>query len=170
MPKKGVVLGDAVELPLKGKDAGPLIPLTDRGAGITFGDGGDVGGADKLDVVAIVVFEDGQGVAALLGQGDGAPLLESRAGDGLAVAVLGIVGVDSACLADISAEDLVGELDHHVKHGAAVDVILIVAGGIGDVDGITPAGIPFGVDAVERQRDLAVDVGPQGLLGPGNTE
>ena len=47
-----------------------------------------------------------------------------------------------------------------------MDVILVVAGGVGDVEGVALAGVPFGVDAVQRQRDLAVDVGPQGLLRP----
>ena len=51
-----------------------------------------------------------------------------------------------------------------------MDVSLVVPGRTGDVE-IVPAGrIPLGIDAVERQRDLAVDVGPQGLLGPGNTQ
>ena len=48
-----------------------------------------------------------------------------------------------------------------------MDVILVVAGGVGDIEGVALAGVPFGVDAVQRQRDLAVDVGPQGLLWPG---
>ena len=86
--EEGVILGDAVELPLQGENAGPAVPLAHRAAGIALGDGGDVGGADDLDVVAVVVLEDGQGAAALLGQGDGAPLLEAGAGDRLAVGVL----------------------------------------------------------------------------------
>jgi len=115
-------------------------------------------------------LEDGQGAAALLGQGDGAPLLEAGAGDRLAVAVLGKIGVDGAGLADIGVEDVVGEADHHVKDGAPVDVGLVVAGGAADVEGIPPGGIPLGVDAVEDQGDLTVDVGPQRRLRPGNTE
>ena len=47
-----------------------------------------------------------------------------------------------------------------------MDVILVIAGGVGDVEGVALAGIPLGVDAVERQRDLTVDIGPQGLLRP----
>src|SRR5699024_11759074 len=89
---EGVILGDAVERPLQGESAGRAVPLAHRAAGIALGDGRDVGGADALDVVAVVVLEDGQGAAALLGQGDGAPLLEAGAGDRLAVAVLGTLG------------------------------------------------------------------------------
>ena len=56
------------------------------------------------------------------------------------------------------------------EHGASVNVILVVAGGVGDVEGVALAGVPLGVDAVECQRDLAVDVGPQGLLRPRGTK
>jgi len=45
-------------------------------------------------------------------------------------------------------------------------IVLVVAGGVGDVEGVAFAGVPLGVDAVECQRDLTVDVGPQGLLRP----
>ena len=168
--EEGIVLGNAVELALEGKNAGPAVAPAHRAAGIALGDGGDVGGADDLDVIAVVVAQDGQGAAALLGQSDGPPLFEARAGHRFAIAVLGKVGVDGAGLADEGAENVVGEPDHHVKDGAPVDVSLVVPGRTGDVE-IVPAGrIPLGIDAVERQRDLTVDVGPQGLLGPGNTE
>ena len=79
-------------------------------------------------------------------------------------------GFDGAGLADIGVEDVVCEADHHIKDGAPVDVGLVVAGGAADVEGIPPGGIPLGVDAVEDQGDLTVDVGPQRRLRPGNTE
>ena len=66
----------------------------------------------------------------------------------------------------IGVENVIGDAHHHIEHGAAVDVILVVAGGVGDVEGVALAGVPLGVDAVECQRDLTVDVGPQGLLRP----
>ena len=47
-----------------------------------------------------------------------------------------------------------------------MDVVLVVAGGVGDIETVALAVVPLGVDTVESQRDLAVDVGPQGLLGP----
>ena len=36
-----------------------------------------------------------------------------------------------------------------------MDVVLVVAGGVGDVETVALAGVPLGVDAVESQRDLA---------------
>ena len=47
-----------------------------------------------------------------------------------------------------------------------VDNTCLLYTSVGDVEGVALAGIPLGVDAVERQRDLTVDVGPQGLLRP----
>ena len=107
-----------------------------------------------------------QRAAPVVGKRHRAPLLEPRAGDRLAVAVFGVIGVHGAALAQIGVENVIGDAHHHIEHGAAVDVILVVAGGVGDVEGVALAGVPFGVDAVQRQRDLAVDVGPQGLLRP----
>ena len=108
--------------------------------------------------------------ASLIGQRDGPPLLEAGAGDGFSVAVLGIVGVHGAGLADIGVEDVVRQPHHDVEHRPAMDVVLVVAGGVGDVETVALAGVPLGVDTVESQRDLAVDVGPQGLLGPRGTK
>ena len=93
-------------------------------------------------------------------------MLEPRAGDRFAVAVLGIIGVHCAALAQIGVEDIVRDAHHHFKYRAPVDVVLVVAGGVGDVEGVALAGVPLGIDAVQRQRDLAVDVGPQCLLRP----
>ena len=87
-----IVFGDAVELPLQGEHRRSGAALPQRAPGVALGDGLDVVGADDLDVVAIVVFEDAQCVAALIGQSDCPPLLEAGAGDGFSVAVLGVVG------------------------------------------------------------------------------
>ena len=168
--QKRVILGDAVQLPLQGEHAGAPVALLQRAARVALGDGLDVVGADDLDVVPVVVFEDAEGVAALVGQRDGAPLLEPRAGDGSAVAVFGVVRVHSACLADVGVEDVVRQAHHHVKHRPPVDIVLVITGGIGDVETVALAGVPLGVDAVERQRDLAVDVGPEGLFRPGRVD
>ena len=140
--------------------------LPQRAPGVALGDGLDVVGADDLDVAAVVVFEDAQCAAALIGQRDRPPLLEAGAGDGFSVAIFSVVGVHGAGLADIGVEDVVRQPHHDVEHRPAMDVVLVVAGGVGDVETVALAGVPLGVDAVESQRDLAVDVGPQGLLGP----
>ena len=71
-----------------------------------------------------------------------------------------------ATLAQIGVKDIVRNAHHHLEHRAPVDVVLVVAGGVGNVEGVALAGVPLGVDAVQRQRDLAVDIRPQCLLRP----
>lgn len=140
--EEGVVLGDAVELPLQREHVRAAVALPHRRAGVAGRNGLDVVGADDLGVAAVVVLQDLQRVFALVGQRHGAPLLEAGAGDGLAVAVFGVVGVDRAGLAHIGVEDIVGQPHHHVKDRPAVDVVLVVAGGVGDVVAVALAGVP----------------------------
>ena len=166
----GVVARDAVQLALDGAHRGAGAADAQRRAGIAFGDRLDAVGAHDLDVVAIVVLQDLQCVHAVLCQRDGAPLLHAVAGDALAVAVLGVVGVDGAGAAHIGVEDVVGDAAHHVKDLAAVHIILVVAGGVGDVEVISLARVPLGIHAVQRQADLRVDVGAQCLFRPGETD
>ena len=132
-----------------------------------MGHGLDVVGAHDLDVVAVVVAQDLQGIHARVGPVHRAPLLHALAGHGLAVAILGVIGVDGAHPAHVSIEDIVGNALHHLEHVALVHIVLVEAGGIGDVEVVAAAGVPLGEDAVEGQADLGVDVGPQRLLGPG---
>ena len=107
-----------------------------------------------------------QRAAPVVGQCYRAPLLEPGTGDRLAVAVLGIIGIHRTAFAQVGVEDIVRDAHHHLKHRASVDVVLVVAGGVGDVEGVALAGVPLGVDAVQRQRDLAVDVGPECRFRP----
>ena len=164
--KEGVVLGDAVQLPLQGEHRRAAVSLPEGRTRVALGDGLDVAGTHDLDIAAVVVAQDLQSAAPVVGQRDGAPLLEPRAGDRLAVAVFGVIGVHGAGLPQVGVENVIGDAHHHIEHGAAVDVILVVAGGVGDVEGVALAGVPLGIDTVQCQRDLAVDVGPQGLLRP----
>ena len=168
--EKGVILGDAVQLPLQGEHRRAPVSLPEGGTRIASGDGLDVAGADDLDIAAVIVLEDAQGIAALICQRDRAPLLEPRAGNGLSVTVFGVVGIHGAGLADVGVEDIIRQLYHHIEHSAAMDVILIVAGGIGDIEGVALTGIPLGVNTVERQRDLAVDVRFQRFNGPSGVD
>ena len=163
----GVVLGDAGELALDDAHVLAGIAPAQGGTGVTLGDALDVVGAHDLDVVAVVVAQDLQGVLALVGPVHGAPLLHARAADGLAVAVLGVVGLDGAFAAHIGVEDVVGDALHGLKDLPPVDVVLVVTGGVGDVEVVALAGVPLGEDAVQGQADLGVDVGPQRLLRPG---
>ena len=167
LAKEGIVLCNAVQLPLQGEYRRAAAALPQRRAGVALRDRADIFGAHDLDAAAVVVAQDLQGAASVVGQRNRAPLLEPRAGDRLAIAVLGIIGVHRATLAQIGVKDIVRNAHHHLKHRASVDVVLVVAGGVGDVEGVALAGVPLGVDAVQRQRDLAVDVRPQCLLRPG---
>ena len=167
LAKEGIVLGDAVQLPLQGEHGRAAAALPQRRAGVALRDGADIFGAHDLDAAAVVVAQDLQRAAPVVGQCYRAPLLEPRAGDRFAVAILGIIGVHRTAFAQIGIEDVVRDAHHHLEHRASVDIVLVVAGGVGDVEGVALAGVPLGVDAVQRQRDLAVDVRPQCLLRPG---
>ena len=127
----------------------------------------DVLGAHDFNAAAVVIAQDLQGAAAPIGQGYGAPLLHAGAGDGFAVAVFGVVRLNGSASAHVRVENVVGDALHHVKNRAAVHKVLVVTGGVGDVEAVPFAGVPFGVNAVEGQADLGVDVGPKGLLRPG---
>ena len=162
-----VVLGDAVQLALDGGHGGAAVAPAQGAAGVAGGDGLDVLGAHDLHAAAVIIAQDLQGIAALVGQGHGAPLLHAGAGDGFAVAVFGVVRFHVSAAAHIGVENVVGDALHHVKNRAAVHKVLVVTGGVGDVEAVPLAGVPFGVNAVEGQADLGVDVGPKGLLRPG---
>ena len=141
--------------------------LPQRASGVALGDGLDVVGADDLDVVPVVVFEDAEGVAALIGQRDGAPLLHAGAGHAFAIAILGIIGFGVPHAAHIGVEQLGSQALHHGKHRAPPHIRLIHPRRVGNVKAVAPAGVPFGPDAVQRQTDLRDNVGAQGLFRPG---
>ena len=111
-----------------------------------------------------------QGVFALFGAVDGAPLLHARAGDSLAVAILGVVGFLVATAAHVGVEKFGGQFFHHRKHRAARDIGLVDARRAGDIKTIAPAGIPLGPDAVKRKADLREDVRAQCLFRPGRAD
>ena len=48
-----------------------------------------------------------------------------------------------------------------------MDVVLVVGGGVGDIEVVALAGVPLGIDPVEDKGNLGVDIGPNGLLRPG---
>ena len=54
-----------------------------------------------------------------------------------------------------------------LKNVPPVYVVLVVAGGVGDIEVIAPRAVVFGIDAVESIGDLGIHVGSYGLLGPG---
>ena len=119
---------------------------------------------------AVVVAQNLQGVFALFGAVDGAPLFHARAGDGFAVAILGVVGFPVAAAAHIGVEQFGGQFFHHRKHRAARNVGLVDTRRAGDIKTIAPAGIPLGPDAVKRKADLRENIRAECLFRPGRAD
>ena len=57
---------------------------------------------EPVSYTHLVIAQDADGAVALVGQAFGAPLLHAGAGDRFAVAVLGVVRLDRALLADVA--------------------------------------------------------------------
>ena len=131
--EKRIILRNAVQLALDDAHIFAAGTYAQRCAGVTVADALDILRAYNLDVVAVVIAQDGKRIAPLLGQRHSAPLLHALAAHLLAVAVFGVIGVNGACFADVGVEDIVCNADHYVEHRAAVHIVLVVAGGIGDV-------------------------------------
>ena len=170
LAEAGVILGDAGKLFLQDIYRRSGGPPPQGGAGVALRDGGNVVGGHQLDPAAIVVPQDFQGAFAFIGPVYRAPLLHAGAAHRLAVAVFGEIGLGIPRPAHIGAEEVCRQPFHHLKDGAARDIGLVIAGRIGDVEGIAPAGVPFGVNPVEGQADLGQNVGFQGLGGPGGVD
>ena len=99
-----IIAADAVE---PGADGADILSAAADGKRRTRIRGGDAalyrGGIDD-DVIPIVVAQNAQRRVAVIGQGNGAPLGKSPAGDGGAIAVLCKDGVDRAAAADVLIE------------------------------------------------------------------
>ena len=88
-----------------------------------------------------------------MGQILAAPLGESGAGDGGAIAELSSQRLYKALAADVVVENFVYHLADIFKNVAAPDKLLIVGGGRGDLKVIAPAGIELCVNPVEGEGD-----------------
>ena len=165
-----VIPGDAVELHLLGAHIVAPIAEAEGQPGIRGGvDAHRCVGVD-VDVGAVELGQDVVRAVALLREGDSPPLGEAVAGDGGAVAVLGEVGLDAPLPDNIFVEDVVHDVADIGENIPAVDIGLIVPGGIGDVEIVALAAVPFGVKPVERIGDLRVDIGAQRILRPGGID
>ena len=122
---------------------------------------------DQLYPIAVVIPQNLQGVFALLGPLDRAPLLHAGAGDGTAVTVFGVVGLGITAALHIGVEQFCSKALHDGEHGAPFDIGLIVPRRARYVEAVPAAGVPLGPDTVQRQTDLGQYVGAQGLLRPG---
>ena len=170
LAEERVILGNAGKLPLDDAHVGAGAAPPQGAAGIAGGDAGDVIGGDQLHPAAVVVAQNLQGVFALFGAVDGAPLLHARAGDGFAVAILGVVGFPVAAAAHVGVEQFGGQFFHHRKHRAARNVGLVDTRRAGDIKTIAPAGIPLGPDAVKRKADLRENIRAECLFRPGRAD
>ena len=114
---------------------------------------------DQFNIIAVVVAQNLHGGVALLGQILAAPLGESGAGDGSAVAELGGQRLYKALAADVVVENFVYHLADILEDVAATDKLLIVGGGRGDGKGIALCTIPFCVYTIQGKGLNDEDVG-----------
>ena len=168
--EKRVILRDAVQLALNNAHIFSAGTHAQRRAGVAVADVLDVLRAHNFNVIAVIIAQDRKRVAPLFGQRHGAPLLHALAAHLLAIAVFGVIGVDGARFADVGVEDVIGDANHHIEHRAAVHIILVVTGGVGDIERIALAFVPLGINAVQRNADLRMDIGAQRLLRPGGVD
>ena len=70
-------------------------------------------------------------------------------------------GTDAA---DINVKNIVDNAADILENIPALDKLL---GGVGDLEIKSLAGIPFGIDSIECQRNLRVNIGTDGILRPG---
>ena len=162
----GVILGDAVQLHLNhhhiGTDAAPPQRDARVGGGVVLY--GRVG--DDLHI-PIVGTEDFHGVVALLGKILAAPLAESFAGDGGAVAEFGGQRLHKARPAQIAVKQVIHQPCHIGKEAAALYKKLIVGRGAGNVKIIAPAAVELRIYPVQGKGHNGQDVCPQGAFLPG---
>ena len=165
----GVILGDAVQLRLDhhhiGAGAAPAQGRAGIGAGIP--PDGSVG--HDLHV-AVVASQDPYIVIPLAGQVLTAPLAQSFAGDGGAVAEFRRQRLHKTGTAEIVVEEFVHDAAHIIKNTASIDEILVVCGGIGDVEIIAPAPVEFRIHPVQGEGDDGQNIGPEGIFLPGGID
>ena len=91
--------------------------------GVICRDALDVLRAYNLDVVAVVIAQDGKRIAPPARPASQCPTALCPAAHLLAVAVFGVIGVNGARFTDVGIEDVVCNADHYVEHRAAVHIV-----------------------------------------------
>ena len=119
-----------------------------------------------LDVLAEVIPQDLQRDVPPSGKGNRPPLAQTVAGGRRPIAVFREQRLQSALPRDVVREVPVDDGVDRVENAPVVNVILVVRGGIRDVEVVALRGVPFGVEPVERERHLRDDVGDDGVLRP----
>ena len=120
----------------------------------------------NVNIVAIIILQNLIRHHSLFGKRDGSPLGKAVAGGCRPVAVLGEIGVDASLAHYIIIEDIIDNLGDIFKNIPVLDEFLVVLCGTCNIKIITLAGIPFGVDPVERIADLRQDIGADGAFRP----
>ena len=166
----GVIAGDAVEHGLDAHHRLPPVAQPHRSSGVGAADTHDRSIVHDLDIVAIIVSQDGDGVGALLCHGLAAPLGETVAGGGGAVAKFGCQGLHKAGAPYVGIEDLIHHLADVLKNVAPFDEFLVVGRAGGDVEGVAAAGVIFGIYPVEGKRNDRQDVCPDSRRLPGGID
>ena len=166
----GIVLRNAVELPLDGQHVVAERAAPQGDSRIGLGVAADVGVIDDADVVAVVVAQNLHRREALIGERHRAPLQQAVAHRLIAVAELRVERLDAARADNVVVENLVRDAADVVVDLAAVDKILVDGGVVGDVKIVAAAAVVLGVDAVERKGDLREDIGADGAFRPGGID
>ena len=165
-----VVAPDPVELALDRSDILTHRAEAQQSAGVGFPDILDGHIAHKVDIRAVIIAEYLYRSSALVCQGDGPPLRHSLAGDVFAVAILGEIRLYLIALCDVAVEYLVDYPADIAEDIPAVDIRLIVGGGVCDIEVIASAAVILRVNSIERKGNLGVYVRPERILGPGGVD
>ena len=140
-----------------------------RSAGI----GGCVAPDGSIDYrfhISVVALQNLVGVISLLGQILTAPLAQALAGDGGAVAEFGGQRLYKSGPTEVIVEQFIHKPGNIVKIASAIDEILVIGGGTGDVEIIAPAAVEFGVYPVQRKGNNGQDICPEGAFVPGGVD
>ena len=106
---------------------------------------------DDLDVISVVIPKDFQIIQALPRQTLGTPLTHSATGHGGSVAERGCQRFHISSPANIALEQLIHKDPDVFKRFASLGVFLVIGRRIGDIEGISPAGIVLEVYLVQRK-------------------
>ena len=107
-----------------------------------------------------------KGGKSSVGKLDRAPLRKSLTGYLNAVAICGEQRLDGAVAHDVVCEYLVYYAADVFKIISARNEGLVVGGGVGDIEIVAAVAVKFRINSVERERDLSVNVGANGVFWP----
>ena len=159
--------GDAAQADLQGAYllARAAAAQQPAGEGGVYGARGRV--EDYVNVAAVVVLQDAVGREPLHGQVVAPPLRKARAGGCGAVAVAGEQGLHVPAAHDVVVVELIHQAADVGEDVPAVHKGLVVGCGGGDIERETLRAVVLRVYTVEGKACDDVDIGAQGVFGPG---